>query len=271
MSEKSNQRRILHPYDMNSFVRWVEAFRLYGGVSRRNLDKAILATALSLATSPLRLAERAFFKRRVESTSIAQPPLFILGHWRTGTTFLHSLLTRDRDAGFVSLFQTLAPDSLFVGQHTLQPLVGMRAPKTRPMDNVLLEMEGPQEEEFAMAHSSGLSFYVGWYFPDCMAQLFDKYALFEGLSGEELSEWQRSYTYLLKAATLKSGGKRLVLKNPVNTCRIEALLELSPRRNLCTSVAIPTWCTNRHFISSGPYWISFPCRRSTMRRLSATC
>lgn len=228
MAGKRNQRRILHPYDMNSFTRWVEALRLYGGISPRNLDKALLVTALSMITSPLRLAERALFKPRVESTIIEQPPLFILGHWRTGTTFLHSLLTQDQDTGYVSLFQTLAPDAFFVGQKTLQPLVALRAPKTRPMDNVILEMEGPQEEEFAMAHSSGLSFYVGWFFPKAMEKLFDKYALLEGLRGDELARWQRGYTYLLKAATRHADGKRLVVKNPVNTCRIGALLELFP-------------------------------------------
>lgn len=228
MTGKSTQRRLLHPYDMNSLTRWIEALRLYGGISPRNLDKALLATALSMITSPLRLAERALFRPRIESTTITQPPLFILGHWRTGTTFLHSLLTQDQDTGYVTLFQTLAPDAFFVGQKTLQPLLALRAPKTRPMDNVLIEMEGPQEEEFAMAHSSGLSFYVGWYFPDAMEQLFEKYALLDGLSGDELADWQSSYTYLLKAATRHADGKRLVVKNPVNTCRIGALLELFP-------------------------------------------
>jgi hypothetical protein len=96
------------------------------------------------------------------------------------------------------------------------------------MDNVLLNMDGPQEEEFAMAHSCGLSFYVGWFFPKSMEKLFDRYALHEGLSERELARWRRSYLYLLKAATLHAGGKRLVLKNPVNTCRIGAILEIFP-------------------------------------------
>ena len=50
----------------------------------------------------------------------------------------------------------------------------------------------------------------------------------KGLSEGELAEWRHSYLYLLKAATRQYGGKRLVLKNPVNTCRIGAILELFP-------------------------------------------
>ena len=90
---------------------------------------------------------------------------------------LHNLLAQDKDTGYVSLFQTLAPDSYFIGQKTLQPVLALRAPRTRPMDDVLLDMQGPQEEEFAMAHASGLSFYAGWYFPNAMEKLFDTYAL----------------------------------------------------------------------------------------------
>jgi len=61
-----------------------------------------------------------------------------------------------------------------------------------------------------------------------MEQLFEKYALFDGLNEKEHEEWRRAYLYVLRTATLHSKGKRLVLKNPVNTCRISALLDLFP-------------------------------------------
>ena len=213
---------------MNSFKHWVRMAYLHGGVDRRSLARAFTVTALSLLSSPFRLAERALFEPRVQATVIAHAPIFILGHWRTGTTFLHSLLAQDRDIGYVTLFQTLAPRAFFVGRWTIQPLVALRAPETRPMDNVSIDMDGPQEEEFALAHISHQSFYSGWYFPREMESLFRKYALFEGLSETEHEEWRRAYLYVLKTATRHSNGKRLVIKNPVNTCRISALLELFP-------------------------------------------
>ncbi len=206
----------------------MRCLHLYGGVDRRSLARLFTISALSMITSPFRLAERALFVKRIESTPIEHPPLFILGHWRTGTTFLHSLLTQDKMLGHVSLFQTLAPTAFFVGRRTMQPLAAMRAPDTRPMDNVPLIMEGAQEEEFAMAHYSGHSFYNGWYFPREMEQLFDKYALFDGLNEKEHQEWRHAYLYVLRAATLRAKCKRLVLKNPVNTCRISVLLDLFP-------------------------------------------
>lgn len=226
--DKNASKRVLHPLCMNPLRLWVRYLQLYGGVDREYFARAAAISALSLMTSPFRIAERALFKTRIDSTPIEHAPLFILGHWRTGTTFLHSLLDQDDALGHVSLFQTLAPASFFVGQRTLQPLVAMRTPETRPMDNVRLEMEGAQEEEFAMVHYSGHSFYNGWYFPRKMEQLFEKYALFDGLNEEDREEWRRAYLYVLRAATLRAKGKRLVLKNPVNTCRISALLDLFP-------------------------------------------
>ena len=226
--DRNASKRLLHPLCMNSSRLWMRDLQRYGGVDRIHIPQAATISALSLITSPFRIAERALFKKRIDSTPIEHPPIFILGHWRTGTTFLHNLLTQDKNLGHVSLFQTLAPGAFFLGRPTFQPLAAMRAPDTRPMDNVPIRMEGPQEEEFAMAHYSGHSFYTGWYFPRKMEQLFDKYALFDGLNEEEHEEWRRAYLYVLRAATLRAKGKRLVLKNPVNTCRISALLDLFP-------------------------------------------
>ena len=96
------------------------------------------------AEEALRLAERVIFEKRIDSTPIQHPPIFILGHWRTGTTFLHSLLAQDTNLGHVSLFQTLAPASFFVGQRTLQPLAAIRTPETRPLATVHLQTEAPQ-------------------------------------------------------------------------------------------------------------------------------
>lgn len=213
---------------MGSFRHWLHVARAYGGFDWQYFDRVIAITILSLLTSPLRLAERALFGRRIHETEISHAPVFILGHWRTGTTYLQYLLTQDSATGYIPLFQTLAPESFLVGQKTLQPLVGLRAPKTRPMDNMHISMKTAQEDEFAIANMCAESFYHGWYFPREMKKLFHKFALFEGISDKERANWERVYLYNLKAATYHFGGKRLLIKNPVNTSRIPALLEIFP-------------------------------------------
>src|SRR5947209_2907019 len=53
---------------------------------------AVIITAVSFVHTLLRLVEEFVYGRRVRHTALDQPPLFIVGHWRTGTTLLHELL-----------------------------------------------------------------------------------------------------------------------------------------------------------------------------------
>jgi len=216
-----------HPLAMNSLRHWIRLLRLHGPIDR---DKRLSASLITLAGAfwtPLRALESALFDRRVAGTEIANP-VFIIGHWRTGTTFLHYLLSQDPAFGFVPLFQTLAPASFLLGRRSIKPLMKRFVPETRPMDNMDLGLDLPQEEEYALCNLCPYSFYAGWYFPRDMRLLFERYGLFEGVEDHVVEEWKEIYLGVLKKATLHAEGRPLLLKNPVNTARIRWLLELFP-------------------------------------------
>jgi hypothetical protein len=71
------------------------------------------------------------------------PPLFVLGHWRSGTTHLHNLLCLDERAGYTTTFQTVFPNHLFGFHKPLIWLMRLLMPKTRPVDNVPLDPQLP--------------------------------------------------------------------------------------------------------------------------------
>lgn len=217
---------IHHPLVINSFRHWL---RIAGsGIDRSQYLRALGVTLGSPFIAPLRMAEQVLYGRRVRETRIEHPPLFILGHWRTGTTHLHNLLSRDPLLGYVTTFQTLAPAAFFVGRKTLRPFVASNMPEKRMMDNMPLSPDLPQEEEFAVCNLCEQSFYLGWYFPRRMRELFDKFVLFDGVDDAETESWRQAFISVLKKATLDAQGRRLVLKSPVNTGRVPALLELFP-------------------------------------------
>lgn len=224
----ANATSIFHPLAMNSFRHWIALLRDSGGIAPRHWPRAALITIASPLWAPLRWAERIVYGGTLAALDIRQPPLFVVGHWRTGTTHLHNLLSHDPRLAFISTFQTLAPSSFLLGRHTLRPLVARSMPKTRPMDNMALSADLPQEEEFAMCNVTPHSFYVGWYFPRRIRALFDKYVVFQDADPAMVREWEAHYLELLKKATLLHGDKRLVLKNPANTGRIPQLLHLFP-------------------------------------------
>jgi len=202
--------------------------RSSSGVDRRYRSRACQITLLSPLTAPLRLAERAYYGRKVRAVEMPQDPIFVIGHWRTGTTYLHNLLAQDPALGVVPTFQTLAPNSFLIGNKTLKPLIAFIMPRKRHTDNVPLAADSPQEEEFALCNLCPYSLYAGWYFPRQMRELFRKYVLFRDVPPEVLGEWKRVYTELLKKACYNAGGRRLVLKNPANTGRVPVLLDMFP-------------------------------------------
>lgn len=238
MAEVQRTTDTFHPLCFNGFRHWRDVAGRYG-VDRGYRDRAAAISAVSFLTGPLRVLESAVYGRRVARTRIERAPVFILGHWRSGTTLLHDLMARDPQFGYVSLFQTLAPSSFLMGERWLKPLLARGVPQTRPMDNVRIGMDYPQEEEFALAHVCRQSFYLGFYFPRFMPELFERYGLMQGITSEELASWRDHYVSILKKATLRGGGRRLVVKNPVHTARVRALLNVFPEAKFVHIVRNP--------------------------------
>jgi omega-hydroxy-beta-dihydromenaquinone-9 sulfotransferase len=194
----------------------------------RYLLRLILIVISSLCSEPLRLWETIQYGQHIAKTDLEQPPIFIIGHWRSGTTHLHNLLTQDLTFGYLSMYQAIVPECSLVGQTWLKKFLSRIVPQKRPMDNMTWPMDAPQEEEFPLAKMMPHAFYSSFLFPDKMKDLFKKYVLMKGASSQAIVEFKQTYFKMLQIATIHTGGKRLILKNPVNTARVRLLLELFP-------------------------------------------
>lgn len=229
---------VTHLLALGSFRNWLRLARR-NGVDRAFWRRALFITAVSALTAPLRLYERARYNRAVDRAPITQPPIFILGHWRSGTTNLHYLMSQDPQLGYITMFQMVAPDMLFVGERVIKPAFAKVTPTKRPIDNLPLSIDGAQEEEFGLATMSPHSFYHCWFFPRQMEHYLQTYAVFSNTAPQVVAEWNRHYLHLLRKATLNMGGKRLLIKNPTNTGRIRQLLELFPDAKFVNIVRDP--------------------------------
>src|SRR5262245_27448077 len=83
--------------------------RNHFAVSLSKLPSALSITAVTALNSGLAAIDHLLYRRRVAQVEISQSPLFILGHWRSGTTFLHELLIRDPEHTFPSTYQCFVP------------------------------------------------------------------------------------------------------------------------------------------------------------------
>lgn len=191
----------------------------------RQLHVLPVATLLSIGHTFLRLAQRALYGRRMRDTPIA-PPVFILGHWRSGTTLLHELLVLDPRHTFPDTCQCLNPCSTLLTGWVIRRFFRWLLPSRRGMDNMAVGWEKPQEDEFALALLGAPSPYLTIAFPN--RGPLDEAALdLDGLPPQRRAAWKRTFLRFLQSVALRDP-RRLVLKSPPHTCRIPTLLELFP-------------------------------------------
>jgi omega-hydroxy-beta-dihydromenaquinone-9 sulfotransferase len=158
-------------------------------------------------------------KTRVEA------PLFILGHWRSGTTYLHNLLALDPQFAYPTAYEVMNPHT-FLATERWSRFVQFLTPTTRMVDNVKLDLDVPLEDEFATCIMTFRSPYMSWVFPSC-AHDYDRYLTFAEVSSKELAEWKSAIRLFLGKLTVKHS-RPLLLKSPPHTCRIRLLLDLFP-------------------------------------------
>ena len=83
------------------------------------------------------------------------PPLFIVGHWRTGTTMLHELLALDPQFRCPTTYECMAPAHFLVTGGLVTRHLGRLLPPHRPLDEMRLRWDLPQEDEFALRQPGG--------------------------------------------------------------------------------------------------------------------
>ncbi|BDS13184.1 sulfotransferase family protein [Aureispira anguillae] len=184
----------------------------------------------SIISTPLQWLQRLILMFKFRNFDLSKTsPVFILGHWRSGTTHVHYTLAKDKQFAYLNNFQSFFFSISMLGMGWLNKLLGPLVPSTRPMDNMEMTLSKPQEEEQVLSNITTAAGVNSFYFPKNRSYFY-KYNLFQGISNKEYAKWKKDYTYILKAiAKMKKGNGRLLLKNPNNTARIKQLLELFPK------------------------------------------
>ena len=187
--------------------------------------RALTISLMCVPTSLLHWADEIRFGRRFREVTVP-PPVFVLGHWRQGTTHLHNLLTIDQRFAFPNNYQCLYPNSFLTAEKLHSKAIDFFLPSQRPMDNVEWRMASPQEDEFAMCLTSFKSPCMSWVFPR-QRDHYDKYLTMRDVSEGEVAEWKNAFLLFLKKMALLSA-RPLILKSPPHTARIRLLLEMFP-------------------------------------------
>ena len=208
-------RTVFHPlegltWDLRKQIFRAEKFRF----SLRYLPKIALLT--------LQSAWQTHFSRRVEqrfgseiAATTVRSPIFILGHYRSGTTHLHELMALDARHASPSRFQAYHPASFLATERWFGPI-----------NDLFMLPRRVQEDEIGLMNLSGLSPYMDWCFPESRAG-YSRYSTFRDASPEEAAAWKVALSWYLKALTVRHG-KPILLKSPPHTGRIRLILDVFP-------------------------------------------
>jgi hypothetical protein len=209
------------------FSTWMRALiRNRFDISPTRIPMVAAISGFTALNSALAAVDRALYSRQIERVRLKYPPLFILGHWRSGTTFLHELLIRDPLHTYFTTFQCFAPHHFVLTEKQLVPWIGMFVPERRPMDNMAAGWNRPMEDEFALQSLGVPTPYLCSMFPN-RGEVFDKYLTLRDLPREERERWKHELMSFCKRVAFRDN-RRLVIKSPAHTARIRALLEMFP-------------------------------------------
>jgi hypothetical protein len=187
---------------------------------------AAIVTGVSFGHTLMRLLQDAIFGRAIRATALTEPPIFILGHWRTGTTLLHELLVQDERFGYPTTYACLDPCDFLLTERLFSKLFWFLVPSRRPMDNMKAGFDRPQEDEFALCLLGAGSPYEMIAFPN-RPPAGQEFLDLANVSPARLRRWKRTFKQFLRSVAYRCP-KRLVLKSPPHTARIPVLKAMYP-------------------------------------------
>ncbi|MDP4281728.1 MAG: sulfotransferase [Bacteroidota bacterium] len=171
--------------------------------------------------------EKRKFSTQIDSSPLPEDIIFIVGHWRTGSTFLHQLIFQDPSLTAPTLFQVVMPENYISSRKYFYPIIKLFITKYRPMDRVTVTLDDPQEDEYAIFRETGYSPLEKLVFPES-----EKYFL-SGMNSflpepSELLQWEEDVIRIFKKIHFATG-KRIISKNPFHSLRIPELCKMFPK------------------------------------------
>lgn len=206
---------------------WRHRFR----VSLSRLPIAIIVSLASLVTMLPAWSQRRRFGAKIAATPLP-PPVFIVGHWRSGTTYLHELLATDASFITPTYLHTFSADySVRLGRFIRRLSVFL--PARRPMDDVAAGWDRPQEDEFGLLATGAPSPYEVILFPNDRSGVFPNLDV-EAMAPADQQRWREAFIKVMKQVAFAAGDgdsdaqRRMLLKSPTHTARIGTLHRMFP-------------------------------------------
>lgn len=209
-------------------------------IAKDKRTKFYLTKAVCRLLSTLTPIQERRYQKHLADKPLAHDPFFILGHWRSGTTFVHNIFAQDRNFCYTTTYQTVFPHLMLFGQPFFKKTMGWLMPDHRPTDNMELAPDLPQEEEFALSNMMPYTFYDFWFFPQRWQEYADRFLTFEKITPKEETAFFNCFERLMRISRqCTTGGHTYLSKNPPHTGRVKAIVKHYPNAKFLYLVRNP--------------------------------
>jgi hypothetical protein len=200
--------------------------------------KLVLTVVFCLLLQRSISQEEKLYQEKVKPVDIMHDPLFIIGHWRSGTTLLHYLMSLDTDMfAYPTNYQCFFP-TIYLSfnekswlYNVLDKLMGVRP---RVIDNMEFGLHLPQEEEWMYLPEGGRSYILEkLIFPKTAMTEYDK------IIASSTDEKTKDITLKIFKKLTYVYRKRILSKSPGHFSRIPVLKELFPNSKFLFIVRHP--------------------------------
>jgi omega-hydroxy-beta-dihydromenaquinone-9 sulfotransferase len=227
------------------------AKRLYAHRQEIPFSRAPLIARIlvqSLVTSGLDRLQRML--HRMDNHELPAP-VFVIGHWRSGTTLLHELLCMDTRYGYPNSYACMNPHHFLISGKGIRMMPAGQVQIQRPMDEMSIGLDSPQEDEFALLAMGAPSPYEAFMFPSSMMQSC-RFLDISSQPKEEQEKWAHTFLRFLHMVSLENEGKPLMLKSPTHTFRVATLLKMFPGAKFIHIVRnpYPVFASTRRMLQS---------------------
>ena len=240
MEKKTKKKKRKGPFKVHRYGGWLlyfwhgMRFGTWIGLLRRGsfdvtlncLPNILTVTIWAPINSLLYFVSEALYGRRADAVGLDPSPVFILGHWRSGTTLLHDLMNCDPALAAPTTYECFFPNHFLLSERAIGRLFNVFLPKKRPQDDVPVAMDRPQEDEFALSILGLGTPYNSLAFPR-QGPVDETYLDLQDLDEAARADWANGFLWFCRRLALKHA-RRLLLKSPPHTARIKLLLELFP-------------------------------------------
>lgn len=219
---------LFNPLDGVTLGDWLGLLARHGRrIPAHYWPRTVFTTGMAALNSGVAAWERWRHAGRLEATPI-RPPVFVLGHHRSGTTHLWNVLSRAPGFAYPSILQAVFPHSFLTFEPWVRVPARIFTMRRRPQDRVEIDPDGPIEEERALCTSTFASAQMVRHFPREAAH-YRRYLTLRDVPEPERLAWKRAFALFARKLAIRHGtDATLLFKSPDHTAKLRTLLELFP-------------------------------------------